>query len=55
MDVLKRTFASEGIQGFYRGLTPNILRVLPGTCITFAVYESLSGLMRDHALDNTNR
>lgn len=29
----------EGIHGFYKGLLPNLLRVLPNTCITFLVYE----------------
>lgn len=31
----------EGVRGFYKGLAANVVRVLPGTCITFAVYEGL--------------
>ncbi|RKO96442.1 hypothetical protein CXG81DRAFT_16223 [Caulochytrium protostelioides] len=31
----------EGARGFYKGLATNLIRVLPGTCITFGVYESL--------------
>jgi solute carrier family 25 (mitochondrial folate transporter), member 32 len=30
-------------RGFYKGMGVNLIRVLPGTCITFAVYEFLSG------------
>ena len=30
-----------GILGFYRGMHVNILRILPSTCITFLVFESL--------------
>ncbi|KAI9203681.1 mitochondrial carrier domain-containing protein [Polychytrium aggregatum] len=33
---------NEGLRGFYRGLETGLLRVLPGTCITFVVYETLS-------------
>jgi hypothetical protein len=32
----------EGVRGFYKGLGSNILRVLPATCVTFVVYESLA-------------
>ncbi|TPX46638.1 hypothetical protein SeMB42_g02316 [Synchytrium endobioticum] len=37
---------NEGVRGFYKGLAPNVLRVLPGTMITFAVYEALSKFFR---------
>eukprot|EP00053_Salpingoeca_punica_P013771 m.124707 g.124707 ORF g.124707 m.124707 type:complete len:95 (+) comp16300_c2_seq3:39-323(+) len=31
----------NGLQGFYRGLTANLIRVLPATCLTFVTYEHL--------------
>ena len=34
-------FRFEGFRGFYKGLTPNLLRVTPACCITFVVYEYL--------------
>lgn len=40
LHVLRDTLAEEGLVGFYKGLTPAILRVLPGTWITFVVYEN---------------
>lgn len=40
-DVLAITWRAEGILGFYKGMIPNILRVLPGTCVTFLVYEKV--------------
>jgi len=43
---IKRTFAEEGFRGFYRGLGTNLVRVLPGTCVTFVVYENLAWLLR---------
>ena len=45
-DVTKRVWMAGGVRGFYRGLAPNLLRVVPGTCITFATYEWLSSLFR---------
>lgn len=36
----KTTYSREGLGGFYKGLGPNILRVLPATWITFLVYEN---------------
>ncbi|KAI9294026.1 mitochondrial carrier [Neoconidiobolus thromboides FSU 785] len=47
LDTISKIFKNEGIMGFYKGLGPNILRVLPGTCITFTVYESLSNYFRN--------
>ena len=32
----------EGFFGFYKGLTPNLLRVVPACAITFVVYEHTS-------------
>lgn len=29
----------------YKGLGPSILRVLPATCVTFVVYENISGAL----------
>lgn len=40
LHVLRDTLVEEGLVGFYKGLTPAILRVLPGTWITFVVYEN---------------
>ncbi|KAF8248881.1 mitochondrial carrier [Wilcoxina mikolae CBS 423.85] len=40
MDVCKKLWRGEGVRGFYKGLAPNIARVLPSTCITFLVYEN---------------
>lgn len=44
--TIKRTFSESGIRGFYRGLATNFVRVLPGTCVTFVVYENIAWLLR---------
>ncbi|KAF9380385.1 hypothetical protein CPB97_008376 [Podila verticillata] len=49
MDCIRKIRKAEGILGFYKGVAPNVIRVLPGTCITFLVYETVSAWCRNHA------
>ena len=39
--VIKQIWRHEGFLGFYKGLGPNLLRVVPSTCVTFLVYENV--------------
>ena len=39
-DAVTQIWAREGATGFYKGLGPNLLRVLPSTWVTFLVYEN---------------
>lgn len=39
-DVVTQVWRHEGIKGFYKGLAPNLLRVMPSTWVTFLVYEN---------------
>lgn len=39
-DVIVQIWTREGIPGFYKGLGPNLFRVLPSTWVTFLVYEN---------------
>ncbi|KAI1618026.1 MC family mitochondrial carrier protein [Exophiala viscosa] len=41
VDLIKQVWHNEGIVGFYKGLFPNLLRVVPSTCVTFLVYENV--------------
>ncbi|TRM68663.1 mitochondrial carrier [Schizophyllum amplum] len=54
-ETIRRTWAREGLRGFYRGLATNIVRVLPGTCVTFVVYENLAWLLRRSAAGREER
>ncbi|KAK3026547.1 hypothetical protein RJ639_041844, partial [Escallonia herrerae] len=38
--VLKETARFEGFQGFYKGITANLLKNIPAASITFIVYEN---------------
>ncbi|KAJ5612382.1 hypothetical protein N7510_005576 [Penicillium lagena] len=40
IDAIAQIWAREGIAGFYKGLGPNLVRVLPSTWVTFLVYEN---------------
>eukprot|EP00951_Prasinocladus_malaysianus_P048549 scaffold659815_cov47-Prasinocladus_malaysianus.AAC.1 len=39
--TLRITLKREGIMGLYKGLIPNVLRVMPSSAITFVVYENV--------------
>ncbi|XP_052145213.1 calcium-dependent mitochondrial ATP-magnesium/phosphate carrier protein 3-like [Oryza glaberrima] len=40
-DVFWKTLQHEGISGFYKGLVPNLLKVVPAASITYLVYETM--------------
>ncbi|KAJ5752351.1 hypothetical protein N7520_009268 [Penicillium odoratum] len=40
-DAIMQIWTREGIHGFYKGMGPNLLRVLPSTWVTFLVYENM--------------
>mmetsp|Transcript_8614 Transcript_8614/g.24642 ORF Transcript_8614/g.24642 Transcript_8614/m.24642 type:complete len:135 (+) Transcript_8614:605-1009(+) len=37
----------EGFRGFYKGMVPNLMRTMPQSAITFAVYERILKLVRN--------
>ncbi|OAL68854.1 mitochondrial folate carrier protein [Trichophyton violaceum] len=39
-DAFAQILRTEGLSGFYKGLGPNLVRVLPSTWVTFLVYEN---------------
>lgn len=41
LDVFLKTYKHEGIRGFYKGIFPNMLKVVPSASITYLVYESM--------------
>lgn len=40
-EVFRRTLQNEGYRGFYKGLFPNLLKVVPAASITYMVYEAM--------------
>lgn len=39
MDVTRQTIQGEGVRGLFKGLTPNLLKVIPAVSITYVVYD----------------
>ncbi|KAM1428310.1 hypothetical protein ACFX2I_044658 [Malus domestica] len=37
----RRTFQHEGLRGFYKGIFPDLLKVVPPASITYMIYESM--------------
>lgn len=44
-DCWKRTYQEHGVQRFYRGIVPYLIRMAPSSAIQFAVYETLRALV----------
>eukprot|EP00475_Leptophrys_vorax_P033162 TRINITY_DN5188_c0_g1_i2.p1 TRINITY_DN5188_c0_g1~~TRINITY_DN5188_c0_g1_i2.p1 ORF type:complete len:190 (-),score=32.16 TRINITY_DN5188_c0_g1_i2:37-606(-) len=39
-DVITRVVAAEGVRGFYKGLTPQLMKTVPASAMTFFAYEN---------------
>ncbi len=39
--LFKHIWKYEGVRGLYRGLLPNIIKVVPAVSISYVVYESM--------------
>ena len=39
--MIKEIWHKEGLAGFYRGLIPNLLKVVPAVSISYLVYETV--------------
>jgi len=39
-DVARKTVKNEGVRGLFKGITPNLLKVVPAVSITYVVYEN---------------
>lgn len=41
-----KCYRYEGFRGLYKGILPNLLRVVPSSSLTFLVYESVLKLLK---------
>lgn len=44
--VIKETVRYEGVRGFYKGVTANLLKNVPAASITFIVYENVLNMIK---------
>ena len=45
LDTAVKVVQGEGVRGLFKGLSTNMLRVVPSAAITFVVYEHVSLLL----------
>lgn len=43
--LIVETFQTEGLLGFYRGILPNFLKVVPAVSISYVVYENCKRML----------
>ncbi|KAF2719361.1 mitochondrial carrier [Polychaeton citri CBS 116435] len=48
IDVTRQTIKGEGVRGLFKGLTPNLLKVVPAVSITYVVYENCKKALQLH-------
>jgi len=47
IDVARKIYKNEGITAFYKGLTPNLLKVFPSAGLFFLSYEATLRVLAD--------
>lgn len=47
VDCVKSIWRSEGIKGFYKGLTPYLIHVTPNICLIIVIYETFANMSSD--------
>ena len=45
LHAVSEIVTKEGVQGFYRGVVPNAIKIVPNNGIRFLAYEMLKSLM----------
>jgi solute carrier family 25 (mitochondrial phosphate transporter), member 23/24/25/41 len=45
VDVTRKTISREGLRGLFKGVTPNLFKVIPAVSISYVVYENCKILM----------
>jgi solute carrier family 25 phosphate transporter 23/24/25/41 len=48
VDVTQQTIKGEGMRGLFKGLTPNLLKVVPAVSITYVVYDKSKAALGIH-------
>jgi solute carrier family 25 phosphate transporter 23/24/25/41 len=43
--IFSRIWKNEGVRGLYRGLLPNIIKVVPAVSLSYVVYEHMKRLL----------
>ena len=49
IDCVKKTYRVEGVRAFYKGLTPNLIRMFPQSGLFFLVYDWVQRMYDNHS------
>ena len=52
--LLIRIWRNEGIRGLYRGILPNIIKVVPAVSMSYVVYENIKKSLIDPVKTKSN-
>jgi solute carrier family 25 folate transporter 32 len=55
IDVITKIWRLEGWRGFYRGLTPALIKTAPSSAITFLIYETTIKLLHAEPIPKTKK
>lgn len=47
IDTFAKIYKNEGIKGFYKGITPSVIKIFPTSGLFFLVYELTLGYLND--------
>ncbi|KAL7753637.1 hypothetical protein RI367_000568 [Sorochytrium milnesiophthora] len=45
LDVIRKTYARESVRGFYKGLVPTLIKVIPAASISYVCYEGMKSVV----------
>ena len=52
LDCAKKIYKNEGITAFYKGLTPNVIRIFPASGLFFLTYEYTLKILNSPLISN---
>eukprot|EP01104_Vermistella_antarctica_P015729 TRINITY_DN5231_c0_g1_i2.p1 TRINITY_DN5231_c0_g1~~TRINITY_DN5231_c0_g1_i2.p1 ORF type:complete len:461 (+),score=56.68 TRINITY_DN5231_c0_g1_i2:306-1688(+) len=50
IDAFRTIFRQEGWKAFYKGLPPRLLYITPSAAVSFAIYEQMRRILKDHGI-----
>jgi len=51
LDCLFKTYKYEGFRGYYKGMLPNLLKVVPAVSIYYATYEYFKTILNQYNIN----
>ena len=55
LECIRDTYRYEGVRGFYKGLAPYLIHVLPNICLVLLIYEKMTIRYEEQQLQEETR